>query len=60
MNHEESLSSIFEGILKRFEANATQAIQNWEAGQREAFERFGQRIDAITRQARAELEKRQQ
>ena len=58
MNHEENLSSIFEGIFRRFAQDATQAIQDWEAGQREALHRFGQRIDAIARQQLAELEKR--
>ena len=60
MNHEENPSSIFEGIFRRFAENATKAIQDWEAGQREAFDRFGQRIDAIIRQELDELEKRRQ
>lgn len=58
MNSEESPFRIFEGVFKRFEQDATQAIQDWEAGQREALHQFGQRIDAIARQQLAELEKR--
>ena len=57
-NPEESPFRIFEGVFKRFAQDATQAIQDWEAGQREALHRFGQRIDAIARQQLAELEKR--
>lgn len=57
-NPEESPFRIFEGVFKRFAQDATQAIQDWEAGQREALHRFGQRIDAIARQELAELEKR--
>ena len=60
MNSEESPFRIFEGVFKRFAQDATQAIQDWEAGQREALHRFGQRIDAIARQELAELEKRRQ
>ena len=59
-NPEESPFRIFEGVFKRFAQDATQAIQDWEAGQREALHRFGQRIDAIARQELAELEKRRQ
>ena len=58
MNPEESPFRIFEGVFKRFAQDAAQAIQDWEAGQREALHRFGQRIDAIARQQLAELEKR--
>jgi hypothetical protein len=58
MNPEESPFRMFEGIFRRFAVDATQAIQDWEAGQREALDRFGQRIDAIARQELAELEKR--
>jgi hypothetical protein len=58
MNLEESPFRIFEGIFRRFAEDATQAIQDWEAGQREALDRFGQRIDALARQQLAELEKR--
>lgn len=58
MNPEESPFRIFEGVFKRFAQDATQAIQDWEAGQREALHQFGQRIDAIARQQLAELEKR--
>ena len=57
MNPEESPFRIFEGIFRRFAEDATQAIQDWEVGQREALDRFGQRIDAIARQERAALEK---
>ena len=59
-NPEASSFQIFEGVFKRFEQDATQAIQDWEAGQREALDRFCQRIDAIARQELAELEKRRQ
>ena len=59
-NLEQSSFRIFEGIFRRFAEDATQAIQDWEAGQRAALHRFGQRIDAIARQERAELEKRRQ
>lgn len=58
MNPEESPFRIFEGVFKRFAQDAAQAIQDWEAGQRKALHRFGQRIDAIARQQLAELEKR--
>ena len=58
MNPEENPFRIFEGVFKRFAQDATQAIQDWEAGQREALHQFGQRIDAIARQELAELEKR--
>jgi len=57
-NPEESPFRIFEGVFKRFAQDATQAIQDWEAGQREALDRFGQRIDALARQQLAALEKR--
>lgn len=57
-NPEESPFRIFEGVFKRFEQDATQAIHDWDAGQREAVHQFGQRIDAITRQPLAELENR--
>ena len=58
MNQEESPFRIFEGVFRRFEEDATKAIQDWEAGQREALHRFGQRIDDIARQELAELKKR--
>ena len=60
LNPEETPFRILEGVFKRFAQDATQAIQDWEAGQREALHRFGQRIDAIARQELAELEKRRQ
>ena len=58
MNPEENPFRILEGVFRRFAQDATQAIQGWEAGQREALHRFGQRIDAIVRQQLAALEKR--
>jgi hypothetical protein len=58
MNPEESPFRMFEGIFRRFAEDATKAIQDWEVGQREALDRFGQRIDAIARQELAEQEKR--
>lgn len=60
LNPEETPFRILEGVFKRFAQDATQAIQDWEAGQCEALHRFGQRIDAIARQELAELEKRRQ